>query len=162
MLSFHVLSLEGRKRRGQKGHQDLLWERSRGTLRDYFGLRWTKKTATSVGGRGTYCIRLMCTQILITCPIRSECDTHSCSGTLSYDRFGMNRKRPTAYDGSGALFCMTGMSSPQRGKPYARPFGGRSDACPAAGSSLSFTQRAPSRWSRRRSRRGRNRTAAAP
>ena len=46
----------------------------------------------------------MCTQILITCPIRGECDTHSCSGTLSYDRFGMNKKRLTAYDGSGALF----------------------------------------------------------
>ena len=50
----------------------------------------------------------MCTQILITSlftgPIRGECDTHSCPGTLSYDRFEMNRKRPTAYDGSGALF----------------------------------------------------------
>ena len=50
----------------------------------------------------------MCTQILITSlftgPIRGECDTHSCPGTLSYDRFEMNRKRPTAYDGSGASF----------------------------------------------------------
>lgn len=41
----------------------------------------------------------MCTRILITGPIRGECDTHS-----SYDRLGMNRKRPTAYDGSGASF----------------------------------------------------------
>ena len=50
----------------------------------------------------------MCTYILITSlitgPIRGECDTHSCPGTLSYGRFDMNRKRPTAYDGSGALF----------------------------------------------------------
>ena len=27
-----------------------------------------------------------------------------CPSALSYDRLGMNRKRPTAYDGSGALF----------------------------------------------------------
>ena len=50
----------------------------------------------------------MCTQILITGPftgpIRGECDTHSCPSVLSYGRFEMNRKRPTAYDGSGALF----------------------------------------------------------
>ena len=26
-----------------------------------------------------------------------------CPSALSYDRLGMNRKRPTAYDGSGAL-----------------------------------------------------------
>ena len=41
-------------------------------------------------------------------PIRGECDTHSCSGTLSYDRFEVNKKRPTAYDGSGALFLGEG------------------------------------------------------
>ena len=54
----------------------------------------------------------MCTRILIispiTGPIRGECDTHSCPGTLSYGRFDMNRKRPTAYDGSGALFLGEG------------------------------------------------------
>ena len=54
----------------------------------------------------------MCTQILITSlftdPMRGECDTHSCPGALSYDRLGMNRKRPTAYDGSGALFLGEG------------------------------------------------------
>lgn len=46
----------------------------------------------------------MSTWTLITGPIRGECDTHSCPSTFSYDRLGMNRKRPTAYDGSGALF----------------------------------------------------------
>ena len=41
----------------------------------------------------------MCTLITspFTGPIRGECDTHSCPDTLSYDRLGMNRKRPTAY-----------------------------------------------------------------
>ena len=34
-------------------------------------------------------------------PSTGEC---SCPDTLSYDRFSMNKKRPTAYDGSGALF----------------------------------------------------------
>ena len=58
---------------------------------------------------GRIAIRLMyCTRILIislfTGPIRGECDTHSCPSVLSYDRFSMNKKRPTAYDGSGALF----------------------------------------------------------
>ena len=41
-------------------------------------------------------------------PIRGECDTHSSPSTLSYDRFEMNKKRPTAYDGSGALFLGEG------------------------------------------------------
>ena len=62
--------------------------------------------------RGTYCIRLMCTRTLITSlftgPIRGECDTYSCPGTPSDGQLGMNKKRPTAYDGSGALFFSEG------------------------------------------------------
>lgn len=54
----------------------------------------------------------MCTRTLITGPftgpIRGECDTHSCPSALSYRRLGMNKKRPTAYDGSGALFLGEG------------------------------------------------------
>ena len=54
----------------------------------------------------------MCTRTLITGPftdpIRGECDTHFCPSALSYGRFEMNRKRPTAYDGSGALFLGEG------------------------------------------------------
>ena len=89
-------SLGGRKRRGRReikissGSETGDFE---GMLRievdqeDSYLCRWR---------RGTYCIRLMCTRILIislfTGPIRGECDTHS-----SYDRLGMNRKRPTAY-----------------------------------------------------------------
>ena len=107
MLLSHVLSLEGRKRRGQRGHQDLLWERNRGLLRTVLRIEVGQEDSTSVGG-GAHAIRLMCTRILIispiTGPIRGECDTYSCPDTLSYDRFEMNRKRPTAYDGSGALF----------------------------------------------------------
>ena len=38
-------------------------------------------------------------------PSTGEC---SCPDTLSYDRFEMNKKRPTAYDGSGALFLGEG------------------------------------------------------
>ena len=34
-------------------------------FRDVFGLRWAKKTATSVGG-GTYCIRSTCIWILLS------------------------------------------------------------------------------------------------
>ena len=50
----------------------------------------------------------MCARILIIRPftgsIRGEYDTHSSPSALSYGRFEMNKKRPTAYDGSGALF----------------------------------------------------------
>ena len=56
---------------------------------------------------GRIAIRLMCPRTLITGPftdpIRGECDTHFCPSALSYGRFEMNRKRPTAYDGSGAF-----------------------------------------------------------
>ena len=54
----------------------------------------------------------MSTRTLITGPftgpIRGECDTYSCPGTPSDGQLGMNKKRPTAYDGSGALFLGEG------------------------------------------------------
>ena len=103
----HVLSLkEGGEENEGESRSPLGAEQE--AFRECFGLRWTKKIASSVGAGGAHAIRLMCTRPLIislfTGPIRGECDTHSCPDTLSYDRFSMNRKRPTAYDGSGALF----------------------------------------------------------
>ena len=106
MLLSHVLPLKEEREEDEGASRSPLGAKQE-AFRDVFGLRWTKKTATSVGG-GAHAIRLMCTRTLITGPftgpIRGECDTHSCPGALSYDRLGMNRKRPTAYDGSGALF----------------------------------------------------------
>ena len=99
---------EGRKRRGRRGI-NISSGSGTGDFEGMLRIEVGQETATSVGGgEGRIAIRLMCTQILITSlftgSIRGECDTHSCPDTLSYDRFSMNRKRPTAYDGSGALF----------------------------------------------------------
>ena len=108
MLLSHVLSLEGRKRRGRRG---IKIPSGSGTG-DFEGMLRIEvaqgDSSSSVGAGGAHAIRLMCTQILVTSlftdPIRGECDTHSCPSALSYGRLGINRKRPTAYDGSGALF----------------------------------------------------------
>ena len=77
-------------------------------------MRWAKKkTAASVGGGGTYCD----TPNVYPDPdhkplhrpvLRGGSNVYSGSGALSYGRLEMNKKRPTAYDGSGALFFSEG------------------------------------------------------
>ena len=65
MLLSHVLSLEGRKRRGRRG----INISSGSETGDFEGLIWIEvgqeKTASSVGG-GTYCTRSTCIWILLS------------------------------------------------------------------------------------------------